>query len=90
QVTSLRGQGVLIQFYLTKPAVTQVEVLSLTGRQVAIVEMGQTRYEGRNTAFWRGVNFEGHPLPRGVYLLRIHAQDQEGRQVQATRTMDLK
>jgi len=90
QVTSLRGQGVLIQFYLTKPAVTQVEVLSLTGRQVAIVEMGQTRYEGRNTAFWRGVNFEGHPLPRGIYLLRIHAQDQEGRQVQATRTMDLK
>lgn len=90
QVTPLRGQGILIQFALTKTAMTQVEVLSLTGRQVAIVEIGQTRYAGQNTILWRGVGFDGRPLPQGVYLLRIYAQDQEGRQVQATRTMALR
>jgi hypothetical protein len=87
QATPLRGQGVLIQFALTKPAVTQVEVLSLTGRKIATVEMGQTRQAGQNTILWRGNNANGHLIPVGVYLIRINAQDEEGRQVQATRTV---
>jgi len=87
QATPLRGQGVLIQFALTKPAVTQVEVLSLTGRKIATVEMGQSRQAGQNTILWRGNNANGHLIPVGVYLIRINAQDEEGRQVQATRTV---
>jgi len=87
QATPLRGQGVLIQFTLTKPAVTQVEVLSLTGRKIATVEMGQSRQAGQNTILWRGNNANGHLIPVGVYLIRINAQDEEGRQVQATRTV---
>jgi len=90
QVTSLRGQGIMIQFVLTKPAVTRVEVFSLTGREIAVVEAGQIRHAGQNVVFWRGVDIEGRQLPRGVYLLRIHAQDQEGRQYQATKTMTLR
>jgi flagellar hook assembly protein FlgD len=67
--------------------VTQVEVLSLTGRKIATVEMGQTRQAGQNTILWRGNNANGHLIPVGVYLIRINAQDEEGRQVQATRTV---
>ncbi|MFN3421260.1 MAG: FlgD immunoglobulin-like domain containing protein, partial [Armatimonadota bacterium] len=90
RATPVRGQGVTIQFALTKPATTKVEILTITGRQIAIVEAGQHRTAGQNTSIWRGVDGQGRKLPVGVYLVRVHAQDEEGRQVQAVTTVNLR
>jgi hypothetical protein len=90
QANPVRGQGVMIQFALTKSATTQVEVLTLTGRRIAILEAGRSRQAGSHTILWRGTDSEGRRLPVGVYLLRVQAEDEEGRKVQATRTMILR
>jgi hypothetical protein len=90
QANPVRGQGVMIQFALTKSATTQVEVLTLTGRRIAILEAGRSRQAGTNTILWRGTDGEGRRLPLGAYLLRVQAEDEEGRKVQATRTMILR
>jgi hypothetical protein len=90
QANPVRGQGVMIQFALTKSATTQVEVLTLTGRRIAILEAGRSREGGLHTLLWRGADSEGRRLPVGAYLLRVQAEDEEGRKVQATRTMILR
>jgi hypothetical protein len=90
QANPVRGQGVMIQFALTKSATTQVEVLTLTGRRIAILEAGRSRQAGSHTILWRGTDGEGRGLPLGAYLLRVQAEDEEGRKVQATRTMILR
>jgi hypothetical protein len=90
RATPVRGQSVLIQFALTKPATTQVEILTLTGRKVAVVESGQNRSAGQHSIVWRGVGVEGQKLPIGTYLIRVLASDEEGRQVQAISTFVLR
>jgi len=90
RATPVRGQGVLIQFALTKPATTQVEILTLTGRKVAVVESGQNRSAGQHSIVWRGVGVEGQKLPIGTYLIRVLASDEEGRQVQVMSTFVLR
>jgi hypothetical protein len=90
RATPVRGQGVLIQFALTKPATTQVEILTLTGRRVAVVESGQNRSAGQQSIVWRGVGVEGQKLPIGTYLIRVLASDEEGRQVQVMSTFVLR
>jgi hypothetical protein len=90
RATPVRGQGVLIQFALTKPATTQVEILTLTGRKVAVVESGQNRSAGQQSIVWRGVGVEGQKLPIGTYLIRVLASDEEGRQVQVMSTFVLR
>jgi hypothetical protein len=87
---SMRGRGIAIQFTLTRPAQTQVEVLTLTGRKVATVESGQSRSAGRHQVIWQGRNNSEVQLPVGIYLVRITATDEEGRQVQATTTARLR
>ena len=87
---SMRGRGIAIQFTLTRPAQTQVEVLTLTGRRVATVESGQSRSAGRHQVIWQGRNNSEVQLPVGIYLVRITATDDEGRQVQATTTARLR
>ncbi|MFA0752006.1 MAG: hypothetical protein SLRJCFUN_002409, partial [Candidatus Fervidibacter sp.] len=84
---SLRGRGVAIQFALTRSAQTQVEILTLTGRRVAILESGQSRAAGQHRLLWQGQNGAGQFIPGGLYLIRVTATDEEGRQVQATTTL---
>jgi len=80
----MRGRGISIQFSLTKPAQTQVEVMTLTGRKVAVLESGRSRLSGQQQVIWQGRSNNGEVLPMGVYLIRVIAQDEEGRQVQGT------
>jgi flagellar hook assembly protein FlgD len=87
---SLRGRGIAIQFTLTRPAQTQVEVLTMTGRKVATVESGQSRSAGRHQIIWQGRDKSEVQLPMGIYLIRMTATDDEGRQVQATTTVRLR
>ncbi|MCS7252645.1 MAG: FlgD immunoglobulin-like domain containing protein [Armatimonadota bacterium] len=79
----MRGRSLAIEFALKKSAQMQVEVLSLTGRKVAILEAGQSRTAGLQQIIWQGRTNNGEVLPMGVYLIRVLATDEEGRQVQA-------
>jgi hypothetical protein len=84
KATPVRGQGVVIEFTLTKTAQVQAEVLTLTGRRVTVLESGTTRMAGTHRIMWRGVSSEDVTVSKGVYLIRMTATDDEGRQVQAT------
>jgi hypothetical protein len=84
----MRGQGIVISFSLTKPAQTTAEVLTLTGRRIAVLEPQQTRQAGAHQLVWRSAN--GLTVVSGIYLVRMTATDDEGRQVQAVTTVRLK
>ena len=85
KATTLRGRGMSIQFTLTKAAQTQVELLTLTGRRIATIESGQSRGAGQHQIFWQGRGMGEVPLPSGtLFMVRLLATDEEGRQVQAT------
>ncbi|MFN3421231.1 MAG: CARDB domain-containing protein, partial [Armatimonadota bacterium] len=86
----MRGQGVAIEFSLTKPAQVQAEVLTLTGRRVALFEVPQSDSSLRHRIVWRGFRGDGMKLPVGTYLVRLIATDEEGRQVQATAMAQLR
>jgi TRAP-type uncharacterized transport system substrate-binding protein len=85
----MRGQGVVIEFSLTKPAEVEAEVLTLTGRRVAILDAGSSEGLTRRVV-WRGVGIEGQKVGSGVYLVRVRAIDEEGREVQAATVVRLR
>jgi len=82
KATPMRGQGIVISFSLTKPAQVFVEVLTLTGRRIAVLEGSGSRVAGEQRRVWRGVNGGGLTVSSGAYLVRVTATDDEGRQVQ--------
>jgi len=81
KATPMRGQGVVIEFSLTKPAKVEAEVLTLTGRRVAVLDAGSSEGLTRRVV-WRGVGIEGQKVGGGVYLIRVRAIDDEGRSTQ--------
>jgi flagellar hook assembly protein FlgD len=83
KATPMRGEGLVITFALTKPAQVVGEVLTLTGRKIAVMDDGSTRMAGTHRMIWRGVGSEGVKVPVGAYLVRLVATDEDGRQVQA-------
>jgi hypothetical protein len=89
KATPMRGQGVVIEFSLTKPAKVEAEVLTLTGRRVAVLDAGSSESLTRRVV-WRGVGIEGQKVGSGVYLVRVRAVDEEGREVQAATVVRLK
>jgi WD40 repeat protein len=89
KATPMRGQGVVIEFSLTKPAKVEAEVLTLTGRRVAVLDAGSS--EGlAHRLVWRGFGIEGQKVGSGVYLVRVRAVDEEGREVQAATVVRLR
>ena len=82
KATPIRGQGIVISFSLTKPAQVFVEVLTLTGRKVAVLEGSSSKVAGEQRMVWRGISDEGLAVSSGAYLVRVIAIDDEGRQVQ--------
>jgi hypothetical protein len=89
KATPMRGQGVVIEFSLTKPAKVEAEVLTLTGRKVAVLDAGSSEGLTRRVV-WRGVGIEGQKVGSGVYLVRVRAIDEEGREVQAATVVRLR
>jgi hypothetical protein len=89
KATPMRGQGVVIEFSLTKPAKVEAEVLTLTGRKVAVLDAGSSEGLTRRIV-WRGVGIEGQKVGSGVYLVRVRAVDEEGREVQAATIVRLR
>jgi hypothetical protein len=90
KATPMRGQGVVIEFALTKPAQVQAEVLTLTGRRIALFAVPQSDNSLRHRIVWRGLREDGMKLPMGTYLVRLTATDEEGRQVQAVTMAQLR
>jgi hypothetical protein len=89
QSTVTRGPegAAQIAFQLTRSAVTEVTITTLAGRVVSGVERDQTRAAGLHQVVWPGRDEEGRPVPPGLYLVQVTATDEEGRQVQAVRTV---
>ncbi len=83
KATPMRGDGLVITFALTKTAQVRGEVMTLTGRKIAVMDDGSTRIAGTHRMIWRGVGSEGSKVPIGAYLVRLVATDEDGRQVQA-------
>jgi pimeloyl-ACP methyl ester carboxylesterase len=83
KATPMRGEGLVITFALTKPAQVRGEVMTLTGRKIAVMDEGSTRMAGTHRMIWRGVGSGGVKVPVGAYLVRLVATDEDGRQVQA-------
>jgi hypothetical protein len=90
KATPVRGQGVMVEFTLTKAAQVQAEVFSVTGRKVKVLESRANRAAGTHRLWWQGERSEGKLAGMGVYLLRLLATDEEGRQVQAATVVRLK
>jgi Tol biopolymer transport system component len=86
QTQGTRGRGVRISFGLTAPAQVKAVITTLTGRIIRVLD-GGSRMAGTHQLFWRGETDGGHPAPVGVYLLRLQATDETGRQTQAVRTV---
>ena len=86
QAQRMRGRGVRISFGLTAPAQVKAVIMTLTGRIVRVLD-GGSRMAGTHQLFWQGDTEGGNPAPVGVYLLRLQATDEQGRQVQAARTV---
>ena len=61
-----------IRFELPAPGPVRLEVLTCTGRRVAVLADGALP-AGRHERAWRGCDDAGHPLPSGVYLVRLAA-----------------
>ncbi|MCS7225093.1 MAG: hypothetical protein NZ959_11170, partial [Armatimonadetes bacterium] len=83
KTSPVRGEGIVLEFGLTKEAQVTVEVLTLMGRRVALVEAQKGRSEGTHRVLWRRTNSDGRELTQGRYLIKITATDADGRQVQA-------
>jgi flagellar hook assembly protein FlgD len=51
---------------------------------VTVLEVQTPRSSGTHRIVWQGVNREGIKVSSSVYLIRLIATDEEGRQVQAS------
>lgn len=89
QAQPTRGGEVQLTFTLSQAAETAICVRTLSGREVAQVEVGRPRAVGLNTAAWDGRDSQGRPLPAGMYLVEVMAADEEGRQASAVRAVTL-
>jgi pimeloyl-ACP methyl ester carboxylesterase len=82
KATPMRGQGVVIEFSLTKPAKVQAEVITLMGRRVTVLDAPSSNGLTYRLV-WRWTSSDGNKVGVAPYLIRILATDEEGRQVQA-------
>ena len=60
----------VISWFLLEPGPARVEVFSLTGQRVAILQHGPLK-AGRHRVHWNGRDHQGRSLASGVYLYRL-------------------
>lgn len=78
-----RSRQVSIQFSLSRAPSVQAEVLDAKEQRLALMQSGSTRQPGPQVLTWQDTDSGGRALPAGVYLVRVVAYDEEGRQAQA-------
>ena len=74
----------MISFGLTKPARTEVVLLSPSGGTAMVVESGRSRPAGLNVVRLPLRRAGGRALAPGVYIVRVRATDSDGRVARAT------
>ncbi len=60
----------VISWFLLEPGPVRLEVFSLTGQRVAVLQQGPLK-AGRHRVHWNGRDDSGRPLASGVYLYRL-------------------
>ena len=60
----------VISWFLLEPGPVRLEVFSLTGQRVAVLQQGPLK-AGRHRVHWNGRDDTGRPLASGVYLYRL-------------------
>ncbi len=83
RVNRTRGSVVSVQYTVSEPARVAVEVLDSKGTRLQTVSTTSAG-RGVNSVSWNGRDAEGRALPAGMYLFRIHAEGEQGEQVQVT------
>jgi hypothetical protein len=78
--------GAHVSFALSQPARVQMTILSPTGKAVRILPPMEAKV-GLNALTWDGKSQAGASLACGPYLVLLRAVDEEGQEVQATRSM---
>jgi len=77
-----------ITFSLSALADVELEVLNIAGRTVRVMAMG-AREAGQTTLSWNLRDDRGLAVPGGLYLVRLRAHDETGRQAQALRPLQV-
>ena len=77
-----------ITFTLSAPAGVEVTVLNIAGRPVRAISLGACD-SGLSTLSWNLRDGAGSLVPSGLYLLRVRAADQTGRQTQSLGTLQI-
>lgn len=72
----IRGGGIIFfPVDLPKPALLTIDIYNILGQRVVTL-----RYQGtqsHNLVLWDGRNFNGHPVPDGIYIFKIHTAEWE-------------
>ncbi len=89
-MTVMQGasEGAEIVFTLSSAAEVEVQVLNIAGRTIRTVAMG-AREPGQSTLSWNLRDNAGTLVPSGMYLVRMTARDDTGRQAQALRPLQI-
>ncbi len=82
QQPSPRGGSMMVRFVLTESAFVEARLRSLTGRMVQVVQPRRLLSAGEHRLVYDGRGVQGG-LPKGLYLLEVHAQGEQGEQVRA-------
>jgi hypothetical protein len=84
------GRPILLSFVLGDEARVSMEVISPTGKLMTRSPAPVRRSAGLNTLIWDGKDSRGSVLPRGVYLFRVTATDDEGRTMALVRPVPMR
>ncbi len=92
-VTALAAQqagtgAAQISFTLSAAADADVSVLNIAGRPVRRIPLG-LRESGTQTTSWNLRDDAGSIVPSGLYLVRVHVADEEGRRNQTLGTLQI-
>ncbi|MEA3403642.1 MAG: hypothetical protein U9R79_20530 [Armatimonadota bacterium] len=82
------GSAAQIVFSLSVPADVEVAVLNIAGRPIRGLG-GGLQAPGQSTLSWNLRDNGGRLVPSGLYLVRLRARDDSGRQTQALRPLQI-
>lgn len=89
-VAAPAAEGADIAFSLSTSARVTVTVLNIAGRPVAAACRDREVAAGLQRVIWSGQTAQGLRAPGGMYLVRIVARDEEGRQAQSLCSVSLR
>ncbi len=89
RATSRGATGTSFSFNLTASSNLRAQIVGGNGRVVRDVAQGRAVTRGVNQLLWDGKSAQGVSVPAGVYVLRLTATDESGRQATAAMPITL-